>query len=186
MDGRPLPPGRPDAAVRAGVGFLPGDRKRAGILTLTARENLTLADLDPVGNRLRLSAKRDRDAALHWFRRLGVRPADATEARLGEFSGGNQQKILFARWLRLRLRVLLLDDPTQGVDVGAKAELHRQIADIAAAGTAVVLSSTDVDELATLCSRVIILRAGKRVRELSGSAMTTEVINKEMLTSEKP
>jgi ribose transport system ATP-binding protein len=96
---------------------------------------------------------------------------------LRTLSGGNQQKVVMARWLRIDPQVLLLDEPTQGVDVGAKAELHRQVLAASAHGTAVVVSSTDVEELVTLSDRVLIMRAGRVAEELTGERVTENAIN---------
>jgi ribose transport system ATP-binding protein len=110
-----------------------------------------------------------------------LRPADALDSPLSSFSGGNQQKILFAKWLRLGLHVFLLDEPTQGVDVGAKAELHRVLFEAAADGAGVLLSSSDVDELVTVCDRVVVLRAGRVVAELAGAAITPLALSRAAL-----
>jgi ribose transport system ATP-binding protein len=97
---------------------------------------------------------------------------------MASFSGGNQQKIVMGKWLRLNPKVLLLDEPTQGVDVGAKAGLHRQVLAARAQGTAVVISSTDVEELATLSDRVLIMRNGRVAHELVGDEVNETNINK--------
>jgi ribose transport system ATP-binding protein len=107
-----------------------------------------------------------------------VRPARAYDEPLSTFSGGNQQKVVMAKWLRRSPEVLLLNEPTQGVDVGAKAQLHRQILKAAGGGTAVLVSSSDVQELATLCSRVLIMRQGAVVLELKNAEVTESAINR--------
>jgi len=114
-----------------------------------------------------------------------VRPLDGMERPLALFSGGNQQKILLAKWLRLPLKVFLLDEPTQGVDVGAKAEIHRQLSAAAAAGKAVVISSSDVDELASLCSRVLVLRNGRIAATLEGTRLTASAVAAECIRVEE-
>jgi ribose transport system ATP-binding protein len=173
MNDKPVRAGRPDLAMAAGIAFLPPDRKTQGaVLGLTARENLVLGHLTPYWSRGLLRRRRERDEARVWFERLSVRPSTGIEQPLSTFSGGNQQKILFGKWLRRGPLVLLLDEPTQGVDVGAKAELHAQIVAAAAGGAAVVVSSTDADELVALCHRVLVLRGGRIVADLSGDALT--------------
>jgi ribose transport system ATP-binding protein len=107
-----------------------------------------------------------------WFRDLDVRPSSAYEQPLGSFSGGNQQKLVFAKWLRTRPKVLLIDEPTQGVDIGAKATLHHQILETARGGAGVLVSSSDTDELAALCHRIVVLRRGRLVATLSGAQVT--------------
>jgi len=169
---------RLDRAIASGIAYLPPDRKvSGGIMHLDAMENLTLANLKPFWKRGWLSSSAATAETRRWFAKLQVRPADGARNSLSSFSGGNQQKIIFGKWLRLNPRVLLLDDPTQGVDVGAKAELHRQIIAASEAGSTVLVSSTDVEELATLCDRVLILREGRVVEELSGGDVTEKRIN---------
>jgi len=185
VDGRLLAPMRPDLAMGLGVAYLPPDRKiQGGIMEHTAQENLTLSDLRPFWRRLRLSRKGERAETRSWFGRLSVRPASAFAERFSTFSGGNQQKILFGKWLRRKPLVLLLDEPTQGVDVGAKAELHRQLLAAAGEGAALVVSSPDADELAALCHRVLVLRDGRVAAHLTGVDVTAANISRQSLGSE--
>ena len=182
LGGRLIPPLRPRAAMRAGLAFVPTDRKRhAAILGLSARENLTLADLRSLRHRGQISRRHEVEEVRHWVNRLAVRPSDRYESPLATFSGGNQQKIMFGRSLRLDPRVLLLDEPTQGVDVGAKAQLHRCLFDAAAAGCAIVVSGSDADEIAALCHRVIVLRNGRIAAELSGPSLSVAAVTRESL-----
>jgi len=185
IDGRALTPMRPDKAMAAGMAYMPPDRKTSGgLMDFTARENLTLTDLSPFWRTLLLRRGSENAETRRWFERLGVRPAGGTNARLSAFSGGNQQKILFGKWLRRKPRVLLLDEPTQGVDVGAKAELHRQLLGAAEEGTSVVLSSSDLDELAAVCHRVLVLRDGKIAAHLTGARVDVANIARESLGAE--
>jgi len=141
---------------RTGMPLLvPEDRLRNGLVpTLSVRENLFLpAD----GWRLRVGSERRECAG--WIERLAIR-SSGSEAAIDSLSGGNQQKLLLARALRHRPRLLLLDDPTAGVDVGAKAEIHATIAELAAAGSGVLLASSDLPELFALCDRIIVLYRG--------------------------
>lgn len=182
VDGRLIPPMRPPAAMVCGMAYLPADRKlHGGLMELSARENLTLSDLQPFWRRLRLRRSEEAAEARHWFARLAVRPSGGQDRPLSTFSGDNQQKILFGKWLRRKPKVFLLDEPTQGVDVGAKAELHRQLLDAADAGSTVVISSSDVDELAALCHRVIVLRDGEVVADLTGKDVSIPTITRECL-----
>jgi ribose transport system ATP-binding protein len=172
IDGVPLRPGRPDLAIGAGVAYLPPDRKVSGaVIELSARENLMLADLRQHWRWPLLSRKRERKECTTWFRRLTVRPADA-ERPLSAFSGGNQQKVLFGKWLRIGPKVLLLDEPTQGVDIATKAALHKEILAAAEAGACVVVSSSDTEELIAVCHHILVMRHGRSVGMLSGKDKT--------------
>jgi ribose transport system ATP-binding protein len=183
--GKAIPPRRPDSAMAAGVGLLPGDRKaKGGVMSLSARENFSLSSLKPFWSKGRLSRKRETAAASRWFAELNVRPANAVDMELVRFSGGNQQKIIFAKWLRRNPAVLLLEEPTQGVDVGAKAELHCQLIKSAQAGMAAVVSSTDLDELATVCSRVLVLRNGRISEQLTGTRIAASEITKSIMAED--
>jgi ribose transport system ATP-binding protein len=163
---RPLEPMRPDRAVDLGVGFVPADRRRDGlVLNFGCRENLTLSHLGEYQGRLHLNRTRERHEAAVRMDELGVK-APSTETVIEVLSGGNQQKVVLGRSLWLRPRVLLLDEPTQGVDVAAKADVHRLIDETAAAGTSVLVCSSDEEELARLCDRVIVLDKGEVVAEM--------------------
>ncbi|WP_250283614.1 MULTISPECIES: sugar ABC transporter ATP-binding protein [unclassified Frankia] len=180
-----LAPGRPDRAIAAGLTLLPADRVRlGGVMSMSARENLTLPALRALWRAPRLRRRLEVAQARTWFERLDVRPRGAVDAPLGSFSGGNQQKVLFGKWLRCAPRVLLLDEPTQGVDIGAKAEIHRQILSAVETGAAAVVSSSDYDELVALCRRVMVLRDGRFVAELSNGALTVAEVAREALGSE--
>jgi ribose transport system ATP-binding protein len=159
--GRRVARAQPRWSIKAGIGLLPADRKaHGGVLDLSARENLLLPGIKSFWRFPRLSKQRERRDAAGWFDRFAVRPRGKQEQILAQFSGGNQQKILMAKWLRLEPRVLLLDEPTQGVDIAAKARIHQAIVEAAAAGRAVLVSSSDNDELVSLCTRVIVFKRG--------------------------
>lgn len=167
VDDHELPPQRPDIAVAMGVAFVVADRKAlGGAMDLSARENISLVRLAPFWRRGWLRGGNERREAQEWFKRLQISPSDGVELPLATFSGGNQQKVMFAKWLRVRPKVFLLDEPTQGADVAAKAEIHRMILDIAQSNTAVVVSSSDVEELVALSDRVLVLRDGTLVEEI--------------------
>lgn len=177
-----LAPSRPDLAMRYGLAYLPADRVRnAAILSLSARENIALSSLRPFRRFGTMWRRPERQTALGWFGRLSVRPPELVDLPLESFSGGNQQKIMFAKWLRREPAVFLLDEPTQGVDVGAKAVLHAQLVQAAAAGAAIVISSSDVDELAAICQRVIVCRDGRAAADLRGGEVSARAISRECL-----
>lgn len=186
VSGAALAPFNPHAAIAAGVAYLPSDRKTAGaMMEMTARENLSISSLAPFWRAPLLRRGEERREALGWFDRLSIRPAGATESPLGNFSGGNQQKVLFAKWLRLRPKVFLLDEPTQGVDVGAKGELHRQLLAAAADGATIVISSSDSEELVALCQRVLVFRNGRLVAELDRDSITAARISHASLAEQE-
>jgi ribose transport system ATP-binding protein len=185
VDDRTVRPGRPDLARDAGMAYVPPDRKAlAAIMTLSARENIVLSDLSPFWHRGVLSRRGERAEAGQWFDRLSVRPR-AIEQPLATFSGGNQQRVVMAKWLRRRPTVLLLDEPTQGVDIAAKAQLHQEIIAAAKAGCTVVISSSDVDELVALCHRVIVLRNGSLANHLVNGAVTVHAVTRAVLGNEQ-
>jgi len=157
---------------------LPSARPLKSILPLTVRENLTLPDLRPLwrGGRLRLRAERAEAAEL--AERFDVRPRQ-TERVLGELSGGNQQKVAVAKWLRTNPRLIVLDEPTQGVDIGGKEEILQLLRTAADEGVAVLICSSDVEDLTLVCDRVLIVRGGRIGTELTGSDLTTETIAQE-------
>jgi ribose transport system ATP-binding protein len=182
VGGGQLPAGRPDLAVKHGLAFLPADRRRlASFQGLDATANLSIGDLGRFKRRGRISRRAERTEARKWFQLFDVRPKGAIGARLSSFSGGNQQKILLAKWFRLRPDALLLDEPTQGVDIGAKAEIHTQIRAAADDGAGVLVASSDVDELFALCSRVIVLRNGHLVIDQPTTVLTAAEIGHECL-----
>ncbi|HXU61261.1 MAG TPA: sugar ABC transporter ATP-binding protein [Polyangia bacterium] len=170
VGGVPLPPGSPVAALRAGVGLVPEDRKRQGlVLDLSGQENVVLPILPEVARWgwLRPAAARARVEAA--FARLKVKIPDLTTPAIG-LSGGNQQKLVLAKWLAARCRMLILDEPTRGVDVGAKAEIHALIRELADAGTAILLITSELPELLALSTRFLVMRDGHLAGELPGGA----------------
>jgi ribose transport system ATP-binding protein len=187
VGGAPLPAGDPRRAIRAGIAYVPADRHADGaVMTMRVRENLTLPDLRGLtrrGGRLDTPAERREVGA--WIQQIGLRPAEP-ERPLELFSGGNQQKVVLAKWLRNRPRVLLLDEPTQGVDVGAKAAIYELVRDAAAAGTAVLLASSDTAELASVCDRAVVMRDGAAGAELDGGDLTEERLVVEGLGLQAP
>ncbi|MFD2687972.1 sugar ABC transporter ATP-binding protein [Streptomyces phyllanthi] len=173
LDGRPYRPGSVTAAVDAGIGFVTSNRQEEGCaLELTVRENFLANPRADARSPWRwISPRRERAEADSLVERFGVRPADP-EAPIATLSGGNQQKVMIGRWLRLSRRVVILEEPTSGVDVGAKAEIYRLLDDALAAGLAVLLISTDFEEVADVCHRALVFVRGGVTAELSGEALT--------------
>jgi len=167
IDGRRLAPGSPSRAIAAGLGLAPEDRKSQGlVLDWSLTKNVSLADLGHFQRGL-LNVRAERAATREQLRRLQTVPDDG-ERVVRELSGGNQQKVVLARWLLRDCRVLLLDEPTRGVDVATKAELYRVITDLAAAGVAVLVVSSELPELIGICTRVLVMREGELVFEAEG------------------
>ncbi|QBI56315.1 sugar ABC transporter ATP-binding protein [Streptomonospora litoralis] len=160
------------AAIAAGISMLPEDRKSEGIIPeLSVRENIALAAM-PRLSRFGLVSERRIDSVVDVFvKRLRIKSA-GTRQKVSELSGGNQQKVLLARWLALNPKVLLLDEPTRGIDVGAKAEVQRLIDELAAEGLGVMLISSDLEELIEGSDRVVVLKDGGVVGELAGDEVT--------------
>jgi ribose transport system ATP-binding protein len=173
--GGALAAGNPRAAIKAGVAYVPGDRHTDGaVMPMRVRENLTLPDLLRLRRRFgRLDRSAERHEVAEWLERVALRPAEP-ERPLELFSGGNQQKVVLAKWLRNDPRVLLLDEPTQGVDVGAKAAIYELVHDAAARGAAVLMASSDTTELASMCDRVVVMRDGRASGEVRGGDLTEE------------
>lgn len=178
VDGRSVP-ARPRRAMRAGLALVPADRRGEGaILEMAVRENFALTDLSRFATRFGyLSRGRELREVTEWIRRLDVRPP-LPEALFGALSGGNQQKVVLAKWLRRQPAVLLLDEPSQGVDVGAKAVIHALAREVAADGACVVIASSDDSELCDTCDRVLVMRDGRIVAEVAGSRLTTEELSR--------
>ncbi|MEV0090986.1 sugar ABC transporter ATP-binding protein [Streptomyces sp. NPDC050738] len=163
VDGRALRPGSVRAAVRAGIGLAPEERKAQGLLMLeSVTRNVSVSSMSRFSRGGWLDRGAERKAAQAATRELSLRP-DNPDARIRTLSGGNQQKAVLARWLLRGCRVLLLDEPTRGVDVGARAELYAVIRRLADEGLAVLLVSSEVPEVLGLADRVLVLREGRVV-----------------------
>jgi len=172
VDGKKLPSGRPDIAIDRGMGLAPEDRKSQGLLLgWSLAKNVSLADLGRFTTAGWISPREERKQAGDKLRELNTVP-DNPDRITRELSGGNQQKVVLARWLLRECRVLLLDEPTRGVDVGAKAEIYKLIVELAATGIAVVMVSSEMEELMGLSSRILIMREGELVADVAGETAT--------------
>jgi ABC-type sugar transport system ATPase subunit len=161
-------------AMRLGIGLVPEDRKLEGlVLAMSAIENVTLPLLKRVSRRSWISRRDERSVAHRYFDRLRVKVASG-DAPASGLSGGNQQKLVLARWLAAGSRILILDEPTRGVDVGAKAELHEWIDQLASEGHAILLISSELPELLHLSTRIIVLRHGRIVGEVPRESATQD------------
>ena len=180
--GTPLPPGSTHEAVRRGLALIPADRPAHGaVMAHDVLENIVLPDLKPLTRMgFQLSGRREREEVGRWMDRVDLQPR-LPRRPLALFSGGNQQKAVVARWLRTAPKVLLVEEPTQGVDVGSSEAIRALIVDAAAAGLPVVVTSSDNADLLRMCHRVIVLRDGVSVAELTGTALTDHRLTTECL-----
>jgi len=166
-------------AVKAGLGFVPEDRRAEGlILTKSIAFNVGLTNLHSLvfSPWLPLVSRTRRNALSQaTIRDLAIKAPDV-DIPVGKLSGGNQQKVLIGRWLRSKPRVLILDEPTRGVDVGARSEIHRLLRELAQGGMAVLVISSEPEELPDLCDRVLVMAEGHIVGDLSGADLTRGAI----------
>jgi ABC-type sugar transport system ATPase subunit len=172
VGGTPARIATPRDAMRLGLGLVPEDRKRQGlVLSMAGSSNTTMAVLGHLSRFGFINHAAEHALATDYFSRLRVR-APGVETVTAGLSGGNQQKIVLAKWLAANSRMLILDEPTRGVDVGAKAEIHALIDDLAAKGNAVILISSELPEILNLSTRIIVLREGRVVGELPRETAT--------------
>ncbi|MER7419455.1 sugar ABC transporter ATP-binding protein [Micromonospora peucetia] len=176
LAGSPYAPRGPRRALRAGVGFVPEDRRRCAlVLEHPVGRSIVLAALHRLSTAGVVRSGRERDAVGQQVSALSIRTPSST-APVGALSGGNQQKVVFARHLLTRPRLLLLDEPTRGVDVGAKAEIYRLLRRLADDGMGILLASSELPELTGVCDRIVVLRRGRAVAELPADGCTGEDI----------
>ncbi len=174
VEGRPIRPGSPRAAIEAGVGLLPEDRKLEGILpNLSIRDNIAIAALPRLSRAGVVSDRRIDEVVGRFMTRLHIR-ATGPGQRVGTLSGGNQQKVMLARWLCLNPRVLGLDEPTRGIDVGAKFEVRQTIDELASEGLAVLLISSETEELVDESDRIVVLKDGRVTAVLDRGDLTEQ------------
>lgn len=167
IDGQPVDIHSPADAIRAGIGLVTEDRKQQGLfLAMTVRENLTLAALKQLVT-LGGFVQRTKEQALvaDYHRKLNIRMA-STEQKIVNLSGGNQQKVIIARWLAVQPRVLIVDEPTRGIDIGAKAEVHGLLQQLAAQGIGIVMISSELPEILGMSDRILTLREGRLTGEI--------------------
>jgi ribose transport system ATP-binding protein len=176
--GATLRPGRPRESIKAGIGYLSEDRQGSGIIRgFSVMENETLASLPSYAHGLfgPIDQARIRAAAEKWARLFSIKAA-SNDQRLEFLSGGNQQKVSLAKSLDPEPRVLIVDEPTRGVDVGAKREIYSLLRDLAAQGIAILLISSELEEILGMCDRIIVMREGRVAGELSGESRTEKDI----------
>ena len=166
----------PEDAIRRGIALLTEDRKTQGILPeMTVCANITLANLNRASWMGFVSRRSERAKAGPLVETLRIK-TPSMESAIGNLSGGNQQKTILARWLFTQSRFLIFDEPTRGIDVGAKAEIYRLIVDLAAEGRSILVISSDLPEILGLCHRIYVMRAGETVGEFDRSEATQEIL----------
>ena len=172
-----------DQAIRHGLAYVTEDRKGLGLLLEESiQTNVSLANLRGVSERGVIDAGREWAAAEGYRGRLRIR-APSVAQRAGNLSGGNQQKVVLGKWLFTGPDVLMLDEPTRGVDVGAKYEIHALVAELAASGKAVVMISSEMPELLGMCDRILVMNEGRFVAELAGAEASQERIMRAIVAS---
>ncbi|WP_035052879.1 sugar ABC transporter ATP-binding protein [Andreprevotia chitinilytica] len=176
LDGTRVALPSPSAAIDAGIGFVTEDRKSQGlVLGLSVRENATLVHLDQYARAGIVNGRAEREAVNKLIDELHIRTRDA-ELDVKSLSGGNQQKVVFAKWLASPPKVLLLDEPTRGVDVGGKAEIYHIINRLAAAGTAIVMVSSELPEVMAMSDRILVMHQGRQAGIFDARTATQETI----------
>lgn len=176
LDDRPVHFRHPGDARRAGIAMVTEDRKRLGIFAqMVVRENMSICTLDQTGPAGLVMSGRELAMVRDEIQRLGVKTA-SPESAITSLSGGNQQKAIIGRWLLTRPKVLLLDDPTRGVDVGAKAELYRLMDQLCREGIAIILTSSELPELLAVSDRILVLSEGRMTAEFARSEATEQKI----------
>jgi len=176
LAGRPVRIGSPSAAMAAGIAYVPEDRHQQGlVLDFSITDNVTLPILPRLFPRLFVRAATERAVADKYAERFRVR-ATGVDQLVESLSGGNQQKVVLAKWLATDPKVLILDEPTRGIDIGAKVEVHRLISELAASGLAIVLISSDLPEVLAMSDRILVMHEGRITAEIPGATATEETV----------
>jgi L-arabinose transport system ATP-binding protein len=176
LDGKPVTIRRPDDAIAKGIGFAPEDRKREGLILIrSVLENASLAILRRLSRLHFVRNGLERSIVSGYVERLRVR-TPSIDQEVGKLSGGNQQKVVLARWLAAKPKVLILDEPTRGIDVGAKAEIYRLIDDLANEGLGIMFISSELTELLGLADRIYVMQNGRITGELAAAEASEEAV----------
>ena len=184
--GRPMRLGSIREAMRRGLGLVPEDRKRQGlVLMMSGRTNTSMAMLDRLRRLFVLDFRRELDLTDRYFQQLRVK-TPSVHTPVAALSGGNQQKIALAKWLARECKILIVDEPTRGVDVGAKAAIHGIIDDLARKGIAIILISSELPEVINLATRVLVMRNGRLVADVPRESATQEYLLRLMAGVETP
>lgn len=172
----------PGVAIKNGLAYVPESRQTEGlIMSKSLKENLCIASLKRISNKVGMIQKRSMlSLAEGYISRLRIQPPYANMAAQ-QFSGGNQQRIVFGKWLATNPKILIIDEPTNGVDIGAKDEMHRIIKDIAKEGIGVIMVSSDLPEVLKLSDRILVMRGGRIVAEMNPKTATQEQVMEKCL-----
>jgi ribose transport system ATP-binding protein len=174
IDGQPvkIPSPRAAKSERLGLALIPEDRKTEGLLLpMSVRANISMASIAKLSNKFAVDSARENRKIDEMIAKLSIKAGDV-DAPVATLSGGNQQKVVIAKWLMTDARIVLLNDPTRGIDVGTKQEMYQLLRQLADSGTAILFYTTDYDELVGCCDRVAILYDGRLLRELRDDAIT--------------
>jgi rhamnose transport system ATP-binding protein len=176
IDGEPITIRSPADAAGAGIVYVPEDRGTQGAITaLPIFQNITLPSLKQTSRKGFIRLAEEFALAREYTQRLDLRAA-SLDTPAGNLSGGNQQKVVIAKWLATQPKVIILDEPTKGIDIGSKAAVHEFMAELAALGLAVIMVSSEIPEIIGMSDRVIVMREGRRVAEVSGQDLTPETL----------
>jgi rhamnose transport system ATP-binding protein len=174
VEGRRLPRGRPLAAMRAGIGFVPEDRRQQGlVMDLSIARNTALTRLRALSRAGLIRSSAESSLAREWAARLQLK-FHRLEDSVGTLSGGNQQKVVLGKWLATNPKLLIVDEPTRGIDVGTKAEVHRLMSELAGQGVAVLMISSELPEVLGMADRVLVMHEGRLTGELSRAEANEE------------
>ena len=184
VDGKLLGPHHPDEAIALGVGFVPEDRKLQGlILGMSVRENTTLPNLAAVSKNGVINEKIEKKVSEEFIKKLDVKTT-GIEQKVENLSGGNQQKVVIAKWLASNPKILILDEPTRGIDVGAKKEIHALMGELTAQGVAIIMVSSELPEVLGMSDRIIVMHNGRIQGELAREEASQEKIMTLILSGE--
>lgn len=179
LDGKQIQLPSPRAAINQGIGYVSEDRRREGIIPLMGvGQNISLASLNYIQNKGIINEKEEEELTRHYVDQLSIKTPSIAQL-ISKLSGGNQQKCCIAKCLANNPRIIILDEPTRGVDIGAKAEIHKLIDALADEGKAVILISSELPEIIGACDRIIVLHEGVKMAELD--AYENDAISQELL-----
>lgn len=178
LEGKELEINSPEDAIKAGIGFVPEDRKQAGlILSMAVSQNITLTNLKNVEKLIFISEKKENDLVEYYINRLNIKTSSPQQI-VENLSGGNQQKVVIAKWLAVKPKVLFMDEPTRGIDVNAKSEIYKLISELAKNGLGIIMVSSELPEILAMSDRIIVLSEGRKTGEFKVSEANEEILLK--------